>query len=198
MVLHLDVGRDKTISSLEQAMLEEQQVVLAVQKQIGNDDPGKDDIYRIGTVAKVKQMIKLPNGIVRVLVEGMYRAEIMQYTEEDKVFTVEVKQMEDIHGDTYEEEAMMRLMLDQFTQYIDISKRITEETLTTIVDIDEPGRLADLVASNLPLKLKDKQEILEQINVADRMEFLLGLLSDEKNVMELERKIGERVKSSMD
>ncbi|WP_368652225.1 endopeptidase La [Ornithinibacillus sp. 4-3] len=198
MVLHLDVGREKSVSSLEQAMLEDQMIFLAAQKQVSTDDPGQEEIFRIGTVALVKQMIKLPNGIIRVLVEGLHRAEIVRYTEEEDAFVVEARRIEDTHGDAVEEEAYMRLLLTHFSQYIQYSKKISEETLATVSDIDDPSRFADMIASHLPLKLKDKQEIIERSNVSDRLQYLLELISDEKKVLKLEKSIGKRVKTSMD
>lgn len=198
MVLHLDVGREKSVSSLEQAMLEDQMIFLAAQKQVSTDDPDQEEIFRIGTVALVKQMIKLPNGIIRVLVEGLHRAEIVRYTEEKDAFVVEARRIEDTHGDAVEEEAYMRLLLTHFSQYIQYSKKISEETLATVSDIDDPSRFADMIASHLPLKLKDKQEIIERSNVSDRLQYLLELISDEKKVLKLEKSIGKRVKTSMD
>lgn len=198
MVLHLDVGREKSVSSLEQAMLEDQMIFLAAQKQVSTDDPGQEEIFRIGTVALVKQMIKLPNGIIRVLVEGLHRAEIVRYTEEEDAFVVEARRIENTHGDAVEEEAYMRLLLTHFSQYIQYSKKISEETLATVSDIDDPSRFADMIASHLPLKLKDKQEIIERSNVSDRLQYLLELISDEKKVLKLEKSIGKRVKTSMD
>src|SRR5690625_362072 len=111
MVLHLDVGREKSIASLENAMMGEQMIFLAAQKEVANEDPSPDDIYRIGTLEKIKQMIKLPNGTIRVLVEGMYRAEIIQFIETESEFVVEINKLEDIHGDSHEEEALMRQLV---------------------------------------------------------------------------------------
>src|SRR5699024_2577006 len=198
MVVHLDVGREKSIAALENAMMGDQTILLSSQKKVGLDHPEPSEIYRIGTVANVKQMLKLPNGTIRVLVEGLYRAEIIRYIEEDKEYIVEIKELEEVFGDRTEEEALMRSLLKQFEQYLKVSRKITEETFATVADIDDPGRLADMIASHLPLKIKDKQDSLEMVNIKKRLHHLIKLLSDEKKVLDLEKKIGERVKSSME
>ncbi|MBM7572002.1 endopeptidase La [Aquibacillus albus] len=198
MVLHLDVGRDKSVNALEKAMMEDNNIFLAAQKESAIDEPDAKDIYRIGTLAKVKQMLKLPNGTIRVLVEGIHRGEIIQFLEDDDQFLVEVQEFKDIHGNKNEESALMRSLLDQFEQYIKISKKITPETLATVSDIDEPGRLADIITSHLSLKIKDKQELLETENIKKRLQQLINIISNEREVLNLEKKIGQRVKKSME
>src|SRR5690625_814229 len=198
MVLHLDVGRKKSVAALEEAMMEDQEIFLVSQKQAAINDPTPDEIFRVGTLAKIKQMLKLPNGTVRVLVEGIYRGEIIKYDETRDNFIVSIQETPDIHGDPTEEEALMRLLLRQFAQYIKVSRKITQETLATVSDIDEPSRLADLIASHLTLKIKDKQDILETVNVSDRLQKLIDIISNEKKVLSIEKKIGQRVKTSME
>ena len=198
IVLHLDVGREKSITSLQTAMMEDQTIFLASQKEVAIENPEPKDIYRVGTVAKINQMIKLPNGTIRVLVEGLHRAEIVRYIEEEKEYTVEVKLLEDISGDPNEEEALMRQLVQQFAQYIKISRKLTKETLATVQDIDEPNRLTYMISSHLPIKVKDKQEILEFDHVIERMQHLLTIIANEKKVLDLERKIGKRVQTSME
>jgi ATP-dependent Lon protease len=198
MVLHLDVGRDKSIAALEKAMMDDQQILLAAQKKVSIDEPESKDIYTIGTLAKVKQMLKLPNGTLRVLVEGLYRAEILRYIEDDETFVVETNEIDEVHGNKMEEEALMRTLLDQFEQYVNVSKKITKETFSTVSDIEESARLADMVTSHLTLKIKDKQELLEMYDVPKRLERLVELISNEKKVLDIEKKIGQRVKSSME
>lgn len=198
MVIHLDVGRDKSVSALEKAMMEDQRIFLAAQKKVRIDDPGTEDIYRIGTVAAVKQMIKLPNGTFRVLVEGKERGEIIRYVESEDEFIVEIEKLEDVRGEEHEEEALARTVLSQFEQYIKISKKIKQETLATVADIEDPGRMADIIASHLALKVREKQDILETIDVTDRLHKLLSIISNEKKVLDLEKKIGQRVRSSME
>lgn len=198
MVLHLDVGRDKSVAALEKAMVDEQIIFLAAQKKESVEEPKPEEIYRIGTLAKIKQMLKLPNGTFRVLVEGLQRAEIIRFVDEDNEFTVEVQELNDIPGDSLEEEALMRSILKQFEQYVKVSRKITKETLMSVTDIEEPGRLADIITSHLTLKLREKQEILEMLNTQKRLQHLINLISNEKKVLDLERKIGQRVKSSME
>jgi len=176
MVLHLDVGRDKSIAALEKAMMDDQQILLAAQKKVSIDEPESKDIYTIGTLAKVKQMLKLPNGTLRVLVEGLYRAEILRYIEDDETFVVETNEIDEVHGNKMEEEALMRTLLDQFEQYVNVSKKITKETFSTVSDIEESARLADMVTSHLTLKIKDKQELLEMYDVPKRLERLVELI----------------------
>lgn len=149
MVLHLDVGRDKSVTALEKAMMGDQTIFLAAQKKVSLDDPEPKDIYRIGTVAKVNQMLKLPNGTMRVLVEGLSRGEIIQFNEESEEFNVEIKEIEEQHVEKNEEEALMRSLLGQFEQYIKVSQKITKETLETVSDIDEPSRFADIITSHV-------------------------------------------------
>ena len=198
MVLHLDVGRDKSVIALEKAMMGDQFIFLAAQKKVSLDEPEPQEIYRTGTVAKIKQMIKLPNGTLRVLVEGMHRGEVIHYVEDKDEFIVEVKELEEIHGEIAEEEALSRSLLKYFGQYIKVSRKISQETLATVSDIEEPGRLADIITSHLSLKLKDKQSLLEITNIKQRLEHLIRLIADEKKVLNLEKKIGEHVKTSME
>lgn len=198
MVLHLDVGRDKSIASLEQAMLADQYIFLASQKKMNSDDPSSADIYNIGTVAKIKQITKLPNGTQRVLVEGFYRAEVIRYLEEEENFIVEAEEKEEIVGDSYETEALMRTLLEQFQQYIKVSRKLTDETFETVGDIDHPGRLADMITSHLSLKLDDKQEILECFDVTERIHKLLDIIADERKILSIEKKIGQKIKTSME
>jgi ATP-dependent Lon protease len=198
MVLHLDVGREKSVSALEQAMVDDHLILLSTQEEIHIDEPTEEQIYKIGTIAQVKQMLKLPNGTIRVLVEGLNRARINEFIENEKYMQVSVTNVVDEDDHSSETEALMRSVLKQFEQYIKLSKKITAETLATVQDIEEPGRLADVIASHLALKIKDKQEILETLHVRKRLKKILDILSNEKEVLELERKIGQRVKKSME
>ena len=198
MVLHLDVGRDKSIQALEQAAVDDNIVFLAMQKDVNIDDPKEDDIYKVGTLAKVKQMLKLPNGTMRILVEGLHRVEMTEFIEEDDVITANVRTlMEEEEGDL-EEKALMRTLIEYFEQYIKLSKKVSDETFVTVVDVDEPGRLADLIASHLPLKMKQKQQILEIAAVKERLHTLISFIQDEKELLNLEKKIGQQVKRSME
>jgi len=198
MVLHLDVGRKKSIQALEKAMVENDQIFLTTQREISTDEPEEKDIYTLGTLAKVNQMLKLPNGTIRVLVEGIQRGHIETYVDHEDFSEVEVRMIEERQEATVEEQALMRNLLEQFEQYIQLSKKISQETFASVADIIEPGRLADIIASHLPLKMVQKQEILETISVSDRLGQIMNVLNNEKEVLGLEKKIGQRVKKSME
>ncbi|RNB90525.1 endopeptidase La [Brevibacillus fluminis] len=198
MVLHLDVGREKSIKALERAMVDDNKILLATQEEVQIEEPDAEQIYSIGTVARVKQMLKLPNGTIRVLVEGLQRAKIEEFKSKDEYFIVSISYLEEEVTDENELEALMRAVLAHFEQYIKLSKKVSPETLTSVTDIEEPGRLADVIASHLPIKIDDKQEILETTNIKERLELLLGILNNEREVLELERKINQRVKKQME
>lgn len=198
MVLHLDVGREKSVKALEKAMVDDNLILLCSQSEVNIEDPTQEDIFRIGTVAKVRQMLKLPNGTIRVLVEGMERAEIIHYLDTEEYYEVMAKELPEEESADPEVDALMRTVLTQFEHYINLSKKVTPETLAAVSDIEEPGRLADVITSHLSLKIKDKQEILETIEVQKRLEKLLDILNNEREVLELERKISQRVKKQME
>lgn len=198
MVLHLDVGREKSVRALEKAMVEDNLILLCSQSEVNIEEPGQDDIFRVGTVANVRQMLKLPNGTIRVLVEGVERAEIINYIDNDEYYEVMARELPEEEDGDQECDALMRTVLSQFEHYITLSKKVTPETLAAVSDIEEPGRLADVITSHLSLKIKDKQEILETIDVSKRLEKLLDILNNEREVLELERKINQRVKKQME
>ncbi|WP_371809547.1 endopeptidase La [Halobacillus sp. Marseille-Q1614] len=198
MVLHLDVGRDKSVNALEQAMMDDNQIFLVSQKEINIDDPSIEDMYESGTVARVKQMVKLPNGTNRVLVEGLFRATVEHISEGEDYYEAEITKLEDIHEDKKEEEALMRTLLEQFEQYVKVSKKVSKETYNTVADIEEPGNLADIITSHLPIKIKDKQKVLETSSVKARLKHLIELIGNEREVLQIEKKIGQRVKKSME
>ncbi len=198
MVIHLDVGRDKSVKAIEEAMIQERHIFLATQKEAQTDDPGVDDIYEVGTVAEVKQLLKLPGGTIRVLVEGIGRAKIVKFAAADPYFVVEVDQYLEQFQKTAELEALMRHLVYQFEQYVKLSKRIPPETVVSVVNIEDPGRLGDIVVSHLPLRIEDKQSVLEAIRIADRLENLCALLAKELEIVELERRINVRVRKQME
>ncbi|MFD2681472.1 endopeptidase La [Bacillus seohaeanensis] len=198
MVLHLDVGRERSVQALEKAMMEDHLIFLTTQKDMNIDEPEQDDFYEMGTLTKVKQMLKLPNGTIRVLVEGLNRASITSFTDEEDYYEVEVEQFEDSKQKESETEALMRTLLDYFEQYIKLSKKVSAETYSTVSDIDEPGRLADIIASHLPLKMKEKQNVLETLDIKVRLQLVIETINNEKEVLNLEKKIGQRVKKSME
>jgi len=198
MVLHLDVGRAQSVQALEQAMLNDHLIFLATQKDVSIDEPDEDDIYIMGTLTKVKQMLKLPNGTIRVLVEGLTRARFSSLSNQGTYYAATLELFEDEIEPDIEIQALMRTMLEYFEQYIKLSKKITAETFATVADIEEPGRMADIIASHLPLKLPDKQQILETIDVKQRLSNIIKIIHNEREVLNLEKKIGQRVKQSME
>ncbi|MED3549189.1 endopeptidase La [Cytobacillus praedii] len=198
MVLHLDVGREKSVQALEKAMVDDHLIFLTTQKEISIDEPGEEDLYTRGTLTRVKQMLKLPNGTIRVLVEGLQRAEIIEFYDETSHYAVSIEAFEEPTTKDVEDQALMRTMLEYFEQYIKVSKKISAETYSAVADIEEPGRMADIIASHLPLKLKEKQEILETTNIKERMNQVIEIIHNEKEVLNLEKKIGQRVKKSME
>jgi ATP-dependent Lon protease len=198
MVLHIDVGRERSVAALEQALLTDNVVFLATQKEMNVEQPEKQDLYEVGTLAHVNQMIKLPNGTIRVLVEGMERAVWKNYEEDKKYSVVSVDASPDATEKTAEHEALMRMLLQYFEKYSKLSKKVTTETYDTVSDIEEPGRLADMIASYLPLKMSGKQEVLEIFDTKERLEWLVNRLHNEQEVLDMEKKINSRVKQAME
>ncbi|MYL72221.1 endopeptidase La [Halobacillus litoralis] len=198
MVLHLDVGREKSVQALEQSMMDDNEILLVSQKEVNIDEPSKDDLYEIGTIARVKQMVKLPNGTNRVLVEGLYRAHVDQLVDDEDFYYANITKIEDEHVGENEEEALMRTLMDQFEKFVKVSKKVSQETFNTVSDIDDPSHMADMIASHLPVKLKEKQSILETANVKERLQKLVDMIGNEREVLQIEQKIGKRVKKSME
>jgi ATP-dependent Lon protease len=198
MVLHLDVGRERSISALERAMMQENRILLITQKDAKLDEPTQEDLFDVGTIARVKQMIKLPGGTIRVLVEGLSRARILELFTDELFLESEVEVLEDDPQKTPEIEALMRSVLYQFEQYIKVSRKVPPETLATVSDIDEPGRFADVIASHLSMKIQQKQDILEAVDARDRLDKLYDVLSREMEILEIERKINLRVRKQME
>jgi ATP-dependent Lon protease len=198
MVIPLFVGRPKSIKALEAAMEQGKSIMLAAQKAAAKDEPSASDIYEIGCVANILQMLKLPDGTVKVLVEGAQRARIHHISELDTHFTAELTPVESELGDVSEVEALRRAIIQQFDQYVKLNKKIPPEILTSLAGIDDPGRLADTIAAHLPLKLEQKQIILEIFNIAKRHEHLLGQLEGELDILQVEKRIRGRVKRQME
>lgn len=198
MVLHLDVGRDHSVQALEEAMLNDHLIFLTTQKDETIDEPVQEDLFQIGTLTKVKQMLKLPNGTIRVLVEGLDRAKIEKFYDMERYYAVSLQILKQSEDKDSETEALTRTLLDYFEQYIKLSKKISAETFATVTDIEEPGRMADIIASHLPLKLPQKQSILETIDIKERLNIVIQIINNEKEVLNLEKRIGQRVKKSME
>ncbi|HUW27656.1 MAG TPA: endopeptidase La [Sulfuriferula sp.] len=199
MVIPLFVGRPKSIKALETAMESGKSILLVAQKSAAKDEPSPEDLYTIGTVATILQMLKLPDGTVKVLVEGNQRAKVIEYSDVDSHFVgrAELVPADDTSADN-EAEAMRRALVAQFDQYVKLNKKIPPEILTSLVGIDEAGRLADTVAAHLPLKLEQKQEILEMFPVRARLEHLMSLMEGEIDILQVEKRIRGRVKRQME
>jgi len=198
MVIHLDVGRAKSVQAIEESMIRDRVIFLATQKEAQTDEPGENDIFQIGTVAEVKQLLKLPGGTIRVLVEGIARAKVRSFISDDPYFLVEVEQYSEEFEKDSEIEALMRSLVYQFEQYVKLSKRIPPETVVSVVNLEEPGRLADIIASHLALRIEDKQSILEAADIVKRLEKLCAIVAKELEIVELERKINIRVRKQME
>ncbi len=198
MIVPLFVGRDKSVRALEAVMKEDKQILLVAQKNAGQDDPSPDDIYKVGTVSTILQLLKLPDGTVKVLVEGVRRARIRRFTEADAYFEVEVDNLDNAADDNKEIEALARTVVTQFEQYIKLNKKIAPEVLVSVNQIDDPSKLADTVASHLGLKISDKQELLEIDATSDRLERIFNHMESEIGVLQVEKKIRNRVKRQME
>jgi ATP-dependent Lon protease len=198
MIVPLFVGRDKSVNALEDVMHDDKQVLLLAQKNAAEDDPTVDDIYEVGTVATVLQLLKLPDGTVKVLVEGGQRARIASYLDNDKFFEARAVLLDEPESDAQELEALSRSVVSQFDQYIKLNKKIPPEALVSINQIDGPGKLADTIASHLALKISEKQELLETESVTERLERVYSFMESEIGVLQVEKKIRNRVKRQME
>jgi len=198
MIIHLDVGREKSIAALEEAMVHDRIIMLSAQKDAAVEQPGQDDIFEIGTIAEVKQLLKLPGGTIRVLVEGLHRAKILKRNELEKYYEVEIEEFDETVEPSLELEALTRAVVHEFEQWVKLSKKIPPETLVSVVIVEDAGRLCDLIASHLNLKLDDKQELLTATDVKVRLEKLYEILAREMEVLEIERKISGRVRKQME
>lgn len=199
MVIPLFVGREKSIQALESAMAGDKQILLVAQKSAEVDDPQADDIHRVGTLSTILQLLKLPDGTVKVLVEGADRARVVHYLTKDDFFSAQVTRIEALtSGDEREVEVLMRSLLAQFDQYVKLNKKVPPEILTSLSGIDDPGRLADTIAAHMALKLDEKQSILETDDVRVRLEHLLGLIEGEIDILQVEKRIRSRVKQQME
>jgi ATP-dependent Lon protease len=198
MVIPLFVGRPKSIKALEAAMEQGRQIMLVAQKAAGKDEPKADDMFDVGCVSSILQMLKLPDGTVKVLVEGVQRANTKSITEVNEYFVGEVLPIAPGGDASPEIEALRRAVTQQFDQYVKLNKKIPPEILTSIAGIDDPGRLADTIAAHLPLKLEAKQAVLDLFEVPKRLEKLLELLEHEVDILQVEKRIRGRVKRQME
>jgi ATP-dependent Lon protease len=198
MVVPLFVGRPKSIRALEEAMNEEKSVLLAAQKDAKTNDPGASDIYEVGTLGVVVQLLRLPDGTVKVLVEGKKRARITKYVEEEEYFLVAVEEVEERCEKTTEVEALLRSVNSTFETYVKLNKKIPPEMIVSVGSIDDPSRLADTIVAHLGIKLDDKQELLEVTDPSERLERVLGYMRSEIEILEVEKRIRTRVKKQME
>ncbi len=198
MVLHLDVGRERSVSALERSMMNDNRILLITQKEAKISEPEVNDLHHIGTLAEVKQMIKLPGGTIRVLVEGLNRAQINQLYTEEQFFEADAEIIYDEIEKNPEIEALMRIVLQQFERYAKVNRKIPPEALSSLSDLDEPGRFADVVASHLSTKIEQRQKLLEAIVLKDRLEKLNEILSNEIEIQEIEQRINFRVRKQME
>ena len=198
MVIPLFVGRPKSIKALERAMAEDKQILLVAQKSAAKDEPSIEYLYDVGTVSAVLQMLKLPDGTVKVLVAGKSRALVEDVREDDGLFVADITPASIDAGANTETEAMRRALLAQFEQYVKLSKKIAPEILASLSGIDSPGRLADTIAAHLPLKIEQRQDVLEMFNAVERLEHLLAQIESEIDILQVEKRIRGRVKRQME
>ncbi len=198
MVIPLFVGRAKSIAALEEAMEQEKRVMLVAQKDASDDNPDASGLHEVGTVANILQLLKLPDGTVKVLVEGEYRARLGALTDVDDFYNCEVESLDEPMPSERENEVLVRSLNGHFEQYVQLSKKVPSEVLATISDIDDACRLADTIAAHISLKLDEKQSVLEMINVTDRIEHLMGVMESEIDLFKVEKRIRGRVKKQME
>ncbi|WP_447750949.1 endopeptidase La [Pseudomonas nicosulfuronedens] len=198
MVIPLFVGREKSIEALEAAMTGDKQILLLAQKNPADDDPGEDGLYRMGTIATVLQLLKLPDGTVKVLVEGEQRGQVERFIDEEAYCRAEVSIIDEVAVGERESEVFTRSLLSQFEQYVQLGKKVPAEVLSSLNSIDEPGRLVDTMAAHMALKIEQKQEILEITELSARVEHVLAMLDAEIDLLQVEKRIRGRVKKQME
>ena len=199
MVIPLFVGRDKSIKALDAAMKDDKQILLVAQKSAETDEPAIKDLHSVGTLANILQLLKLPDGTVKVLVEGGSRSDLYDLADTDGYFTAQFTQIPDVMPDDDREmEVLMRSATALFDQYVKLNKKIPPEVLTSLSSIDAPSRLADTMAAHMSLKLDEKQSVLEMANIGDRLEHLMGLMEAENDLLQMEKRIRGRVKRQME
>jgi ATP-dependent Lon protease len=198
MVIPLFVGRAKSIAALEEAMTQDKRVMLVAQKDAGHDNPDAEDLNQVGTVANILQLLKLPDGTVKVLVEGDYRAKLVELIDEDTLFRCQSESLVDPDLSKRENEVLVRSLTGHFEQYVQLSKKVPSEVLSTISGIEDAGRLADTIAAHISLKLDEKQSVLEMINIRERIEHLMGVMESEIDLFKVEKRIRGRVKKQME
>ncbi|MEJ2399421.1 MAG: endopeptidase La, partial [Gammaproteobacteria bacterium] len=198
MVIPLFVGRDKSIQALESAMEKDKQILLVAQKSAAEDDPSPSDVYSIGTVSSILQLLKLPDGTVKVLVEGNKRARIVHFVANENFFNAQIVMVDEKTGNERESEVLVRSLITQFDQYVKLNKKVPPEILTSLSSIDEPSRLVDTIAAHMSLKIDEKQKILEIEDLRERLEHMMALIESEIDLLQVEKRIRGRVKRQME
>ncbi len=198
MVIPLFVGREKSILALEDAMAGNKHILLVAQKSAAQDDPEQDDVYRVGTLANILQLLKLPDGTVKVLVEGIRRAKIIHFLPNEKFFSAQISMLDTPRLDEREAEVLSRSVMNQFEQYVKLNKKVPPEVLTSLAGIEDSNRLADTIAAHMALKIDEKQKILEIVDLRDRFEHLIAGLESELDLLQVEKRIRTRVKRQME
>ena len=198
MIVPLFVGRRKSISALEDVMKDDKQILLVTQKNPSEDDPSPEDVYTVGTVGTVLQLLKLPDGTVKVLVEGVRRARILSYRDNPDFFEAEAEPVQELPGDSREQEALARTVINQFEQYIKLNKKIPPEVLVSVNQIEDSAKLADTIGAHLALKIAEKQELLELAGVTERLEKVFSHMEGEIGVLQVEKRVRNRVKRQME
>jgi ATP-dependent Lon protease len=198
MIVPLFVGREKSIKALEEVMRSDSFILLATQKNASDDDPATDSIFEIGTLASVLQLLKLPDGTVKVLVEGVQRGRVLKYTDRSEYFEADAVVIEDVVGERVELEALARSVVTEFESYVKLNKKVSPEVVGVVQQIEDYAKLSDTIASHLAVKIPDKQAILEMTSVAERLEKALGLMESEISVLQVEKRIRTRVKRQME
>jgi ATP-dependent Lon protease len=198
MIVPLFVGREKSVRALEEVMADDKQILLSSQVDPGVDDPGTDGIYRAGVLANVLQLLKLPDGTVKVLVEGKSRVRITEFLRNDRFFEARAQRLEEAEGDAEVVQALVGSVGQEFEKYAKIKKNIPEEAIAAVVEATDPAKLSDLIAGHLGIDVKQKQDLLETLVIAERLEKVYGLMQGEISVLQVEKKIKTRVKSQME
>ena len=198
MIVPLFVGRDKSVRALEEVMADDKQILLSSQIDPSIDDPESDGIFKAGVLANVLQLLKLPDGTVKVLVEGQARVRITEYIENDSFFEARAEYLTEMPGDMATTEALLRSVAEEFERYSKVKKNIPEEALAAVGETTEPAKLADLVAGHLGIEVEQKQDLLETLSISERLEKVYGLMQGELSVLQVEKKIKTRVKSQME
>ena len=198
MIVPLFVGREKSIKALEEVMRSDTFILLATQKNASDDDPATSAIFEVGTLASVLQLLKLPDGTVKVLVEGAERAKILQYSDRTEYYEANAVLLEDVAGERVEAEALARSVVNEFEGYVKLNKKVSPEVVGVVQQIEDYAKLADTVASHLAVKIPDKQAVLETTMIAERLEKVLHLMESEISVLQVEKRIRTRVKRQME